>query len=206
MANNAKKEKTGTKKTSTSKSSTPQKKSSSFKNMDRRLLVIMLVSLCISFVLGYMMAGLILGVFCTFVLAFFLLIARFLDSTSSKKRQRKIVNTLFIIFLILMISGTLGVVGFLGYVVMKAPTFDVNRLVNKESSIFYDSEGNEIIKLGSELRENVEYSHLPEVLVDALVATEDSRFFQHNGFDAPRFLVATLKQVAGNDKDRKSVV
>ena len=29
---------------------------------------------------------------------------------------------------------------------------------------------------------------LPQVLVDAIVAAEDSRFFEHNGFDLPRIV------------------
>ena len=47
-------------------------------------------------------------------------------------------------------------------------------------------------------REKVTYEELPEVLIDAIIATEDSRFFQHNGFDAPRFVKATIGQVLGN--------
>ena len=48
------------------------------------------------------------------------------------------------------------------------------------------------------MRDKVTYEELPQVLVDAIIATEDSRFYQHNGFDAPRFLKATLGQVAGH--------
>ena len=40
--------------------------------------------------------------------------------------------------------------------------------------------------------ELVTYEELPQVLVDAIVATEDSRFFQHNGLDIARFAKATL--------------
>jgi len=140
--------------------------------MDKKVLYLMGFALGLSFILGFIIAGPIAGILITIVLLFFLLIARFLDSTTSKKRRRKLINALFIICLVFMIIGTVGVVGFLGYVVLEAPAFDVNRLVNKESSIMYDSEGNEIIKLGSELRENVQYADLPEVLVDALIATE----------------------------------
>lgn len=87
---------------------------------------------------------------------------------------------------------------FLIYVTIKAPEFDVKELDKKESTILYDKDGNEIIKLGTEMRDKVTYEELPQVLVDAIIATEDSRFYQHNGFDAPRFLKATLGQVAGH--------
>jgi len=186
------------------KKTTNHKKSSKgflerFKTMDQRILYLMIFTLVLAFIIGFMMAGAIMGILCSLLLAFFLLIARFLDSTASKKKRRKIINSLFIVCLVVMILGTVGVAGFLAYVVLEAPTFDVNRLVNKESSILYDIENTEVVKLGKELRENVQYSDLPEVLVDALVATEDSRFFQHNGFDAPRFIKASLGQLAGQN-------
>jgi len=182
-----------------SKQNTQKSLTEKIRSADKRILYLMVFSLIIAFIIGFMMDGVIIGILCSFVLAFFLLIARFLDNTTSKKKRRKMINTLFIVCLVLLIVGTVGVVGFFTYVILEAPAFEVNRLVNKESSIMYDSEGNEVIKLGSELRENVEYADLPEVLVDALVATEDSRFFQHNGFDAPRFIKASLGQLAGNE-------
>ena len=37
----------------------------------------------------------------------------------------------------------------------------------------------------------VKYDELPDVLVDAIVATEDARFFQHNGFVALIFYLAS---------------
>ena len=55
----------------------------------------------------------------------------------------------------------------------------------------------EYAKLGTEVRQKITYDELPQVLIDALIATEDSRFFQHNGFDAPRFVKAAIGQVLG---------
>lgn len=171
---------------------------------DIRIIIIMIIALIIAYIIGHITAGVTFGICYAAVLLLFLLIGRFLDSTKTKKKQRKIVNAVLIVLLVLMILATLAVGGFFVYIIMEAPTFDVSKLETKESSIFYDSEGNEIIKLGmgqySENRENIEYKDLPEVLVDALVATEDSRFFQHNGFDAPRFAVALVGQLLGKDE------
>ena len=168
---------------------------------DVRMLLIMFLALIIAFMIGYFTAGSLIGVAYSACLLFFLILARFLDSTKTKKRQRKIVNLIFIFLLIILILGTLAIGGFFAYIVMEAPSFEVSELETKESSIFYDSEGVEMIRLGmgntSENREHIEYKDLPEVLVDALVATEDSRFFQHNGFDAPRFIMAVAGQAMG---------
>ena len=127
-----------------------------------------------------------------------LLISRLLDRTKSTPKKRKIIKRILITLLILAIIFIFLIIGFFTYVVYKAPEFEPSKLVKKESSILYDKNGNEYARLGSHLRENVSYDDLPEVFIDALIATEDSRFFQHNGFDAPRFLVASLKQLAGN--------
>lgn len=186
------------KKTNTKKTTKPEEKRNIVPS-DKRMLFIMLASLVIAFILGCIVSDALIGLVFVIVLFFFLLIGRFLDSTKTKKKRRKIINGLFIAFLVCLIVGIIGVAGFFTYVIMQAPAFDVNELENKESSIMYDSEGVEITRLGKELRENIQYSDLPEVLVDALVATEDSRFFQHNGFDAPRFLKASIGQLLGNE-------
>ena len=49
-----------------------------------------------------------------------------------------------------------------------------------------------------EKRENVKYDDLPQVLIDAIIATEDSRYFEHNGVDGARFLKASIGQILGN--------
>ena len=125
--------------------------------------------------------------------------ARLLDITRHKKKQRRILQTLLIIFLTFAIVGFLGIAGFLAYVVYSAPEFDTDKLQYKESTILYDSDGNEFAKLGKQKRENIEYNEVSEVFIDALIATEDSRFFQHNGIDIARFSKAAIKQLLGQD-------
>ena len=49
------------------------------------------------------------------------------------------------------------------------------------------------------MRQKIEYSEMSEELVNAIIATEDSRFFEHNGFDLPRFLKASFGQALGQN-------
>ncbi len=111
-----------------------------------------------------------------------------------KKRDKKWL-------LSLLMAGGIGIllviIVFFAYIVITAPTFTTNKLYSKEASVLYDRDGNELMRLGTENRVLVTYDDLPQVLVDAIVATEDSRFFQHNGFDAARFLKASIGQVLG---------
>ncbi len=115
---------------------------------------------------------------------------------NTSKRKRRILSILLILFLLMGITGLIAFSAFIMYVKMQAdPKFQTSKLNTLEISRIYDSQNVEIAKLGSEKREKVSYEELPEVLVDAIIATEDSRFFQHNGFDAPRFLKATIGQI-----------
>ena len=111
--------------------------------------------------------------------------------------KRKFIKVLLIIILGCGILGLSAFAGFLVYIKVKAdPMFVSSKLETPENTTLLDIDGKEYAKLGSEMREKVKYNELPEVLIDAIVATEDSRFFQHNGFDAPRFIKAAVGQVA----------
>lgn len=102
-----------------------------------------------------------------------------------------------VVVMFFAIIGFIGGIGFCYYIVKSAPEFDAQKMFEKEATKVLDSKGNIIASLGAEQREKVSYDELPQVLVDAIIATEDSRFFQHNGFDAPRFLKASISQVLG---------
>jgi len=105
--------------------------------------------------------------------------------------------------LILIACGGIGIASliliFALYIIIASPDFDRELLYAKEATVVYNIDGEEIARIGSENRALVTYDELPQVLIDALIATEDSRFFQHNGLDAARFLKASFGQVLGQD-------
>lgn len=125
-------------------------------------------------------------------------ISNIMEKKKRKRWVKILINSLAILILIVAIAGVGAVAWFLNYVVEHAPEFDEDALSMTQTTKIYDAKGVEIAELGTQKREIIKYEQLNEELVDALVATEDSRFFQHNGFDAPRFLVASFKQAAGN--------
>ena len=122
---------------------------------------------------------------------------------TTKKKQTikklKRLNTLCTIIVVFIVVFVLIGCGFLYYIYLTAPEFDTHLLYKKESSNIYDSKGELIATIGTEKRQLVEYEDLPQVLIDAIIATEDSRFFQHHGFDAPRFMKASLGYFTGKD-------
>ena len=85
---------------------------------------------------------------------------------------------LFLIFLIFLLASW----GFLG----EMPTFE--RLENPQTNLateIISSDGQTLGKFYlDDNRTPVAYNELPENLVNALVATEDARYFEHSGIDA----------------------
>ena len=120
------------------------------------------------------------------------------DKSKKKKWVRILINCVAVFILLCAIGGVGVTAWFLDYVVKHAPEFNEDALTMTQTTIVYDSNGVEYAELGNEKREIIKYNQISDVLVDALIATEDSRFFQHNGFDAPRFLIASIKQALGN--------
>ncbi len=118
------------------------------------------------------------------------------------KRKRIILN----ILLVCVITFIALITVFFSYVIIKAPKFDPNNLKFTQMSELYDSDGNIIARMGNENRTEITYDELPEVLIDAIIATEDARFFQHNGFDLPRFVKASIGQVLGKDSGGASTL
>lgn len=121
------------------------------------------------------------------------------NEKNKKKKSKKllIIKIILITILAIIIIGCIAVGIFFSMIVSEAPEFNPQNLFTQESSIIYSSKGTEIAKLGTEKREKITYDDLPQILVDAIVATEDSTFFQHNGFNAARFLKASLSQIFG---------
>ncbi|MFF5995488.1 PBP1A family penicillin-binding protein [Lysinibacillus sp. KU-BSD001] len=105
-----------------------------------------------------------------------------------KKKQRSPMKIWFKRILLAVV--TLGIVGFLGgaglfaYYVSKAPELDEELLKDPISSEFYDASGELFATIGvDEKRKYISYDEIPTQMVDAIIATEDARFFDHFGVD-----------------------
>ncbi len=121
-----------------------------------------------------------------------------------KKDKNQNINVKETILSIILIGGIALIsimLVFALYIIVSSPDFDKEKLYSKESSVLYYNDGKtELARLGQYDRVLVNYEELPQVLIDAIVATEDSRFFQHSGLDVARFAKASVGQLIGNDK------
>ena len=118
--------------------------------------------------------------------------------SSKSKSNSNLKQRILKIFIIVFATCVFAVSGFMLYIIISSGTFDPEKLANQDQTVVYDVDGEVIATLGREKRETVTYDQLPQVLVDAIIATEDSRFFEHNGVDMARFLKASVGQLLGN--------
>ena len=119
---------------------------------------------------------------------------------SSKKSDKKSLRKKILLgFMIFFLACIVLAIIFFAYIALTAGKFDPDKLYSKEASTLIDVNGNTYAKLGSEMRQKISYDDMSEELINAIVATEDSRFFEHNGFDLPRFVKASFGQILGQD-------
>ena len=125
---------------------------------------------------------------------------------TNKKHKLNTANKISTIILVIMAVFVMAGFGFLYFIFVNAPEFNTDLLYKQESSNIYDSKGDLIATIGTEKREIVEYKELPQVLIDAIIATEDARFFDHHGIDIPRFLIASYGYFMGQDAGGASTI
>jgi penicillin-binding protein 1A len=90
----------------------------------------------------------------------------------------------------------------------QAKTFDLNKLEQMESaSVILDRNGKIFGQIYVENRETVPYEQLPPDLINAVVAVEDAKFYQHHGYDLLGIIRAALKNLtAGHVRQGASTI
>lgn len=87
--------------------------------------------------------------------------------------------------------------GFFG----KLPTEkELGSITHEQATLVLAADGTLIGKLFAQDRTNVRFEDLPQHLIDALVATEDARFFSHQGVDGRSYFRVFFRTLLGRDK------
>lgn len=79
--------------------------------------------------------------------------------------------------------------------IYQAPAFNSDILDNNNRTVVYDVNNQEVAKLGNQIGENVEMSEVPQQMQDAILATEDNRFFEHGAVDYRRLVGAVFSNL-----------
>lgn len=118
-----------------------------------------------------------------------------------KKRNKKH----FTFFIKLMIGFVLfgffclGAIGGTVFAfIQDVPELSKSKLEDPLSSKFYDMDGNFIHEYGTEHRTKITHNQIPRQLEEAIIATEDSRFYEHQGVDIKRTAKAIMENITGD--------
>ncbi len=133
---------------------------------------------------------------------------RFFSSKTAKRRTKAAVIT-FKAFLVgaaglFAIAIAVGLGMFRGILNSAPDLSTLDMSPNASATILYDSDGNEIetLVMAGSNRQPVEYSEIPQDLVDAFVAIEDERFWTHNGVDVKGLARAVISGLTSGEMDQ----
>ena len=71
---------------------------------------------------------------------------------------------------------------------------------NEEATLIYASDGSLIGKIFARNRTNIKWDEVPVQLVNALICTEDKRFFSHEGIDRMSYIRVIFKTLLSGDR------
>ena len=119
------------------------------------------------------------------------------------KRSRK--KRILLLFIQIFLFGTIVLAlffmavyfGFTGHV---PSTRQLNDIVNPQASEVYSEDGKLLGRYYIENRSNVAFSEISPNVINALIATEDARFYEHRGIDEIALLRVMVKTLLFRDK------
>ncbi len=121
-------------------------------------------------------------------------ISTFFKDMKRYSRLWAVLGFIWIGFFLFFSLLSLGLLGFM-------PSFE--ELENPKSNLateIYSSDGSLLGYIGIENRSNIHYKDLSPNLVNALIATEDARFFEHSGIDMRSLLRVFGRTILGGDR------
>lgn len=112
----------------------------------------------------------------------------------------KILKKLFLILLITISIITAGVLYYIEFVLPDIQNLNTVQLQVPLQIFTYD--GKLIAEYGEKRRIPIPYEQIPKQLIQAVLAAEDQRYFQHPGIDIPGLIRASLKLIATGKKQQ----
>lgn len=134
------------------------------------------------------------------------------NKSSKKGKKSKIKRVILVLTILIVLIGFIGagaVVGIVASIIKDTEPIDASNIYDllDESSFVLDSEGQVIEKIQTEgYRDIIDYSRMPDHLVNAFIAIEDERFWDHNGLDIKRIFGAAWTNFRTGSKQGASTI
>ncbi|MDH3832238.1 MAG: transglycosylase domain-containing protein, partial [Gammaproteobacteria bacterium] len=94
----------------------------------------------------------------------------------------------------LFTAGLIVLIAAYFYIAPQLPPIDRLKDVQLQVPLrVYSADGELIAEFGEQRRKPIGYAELPQAVVDAILATEDDRFFEHPGVDYQGLLRAAVE-------------
>ncbi|MBK7384675.1 MAG: transglycosylase domain-containing protein [Flavobacteriales bacterium] len=77
---------------------------------------------------------------------------------------------------------------------------ELGNIRHEQATLVLAADGTLIGKIFAQDRTNIRYEDLPQHLIDALVSTEDARFFEHAGVDGRSYVRVFFRTLLGRDR------
>lgn len=124
----------------------------------------------------------------------------------SKKKKKGFLAALRRLFWTAVLLGLVFILGFyasirLGWFGPLPTAEELKNLSGANASIIYSTDGVQLGKIFKINRNAVDFEDLPTHLVEALIATEDARFYQHDGIDYRSLGRVLVKNIIMGDRD-----
>ena len=115
---------------------------------------------------------------------------------------------MFVVALVVGVSLTGALVGVAKAWVETMPALDLSRFDEQaQTSYLYDKNGDLITDFkGTENRVDATYEELPKILINAVIASEDQRFWSHNGVDLRRLLGSIVSNLSSGGSQGGSTI
>lgn len=122
-------------------------------------------------------------------------------NSEPKKRKYKLnkfYRVLLIFCAVVFLSGTLATYRVVSAYLADVSDVNLRGLVLAETSSIYDRNGIAVTGLPGEInRIIVPFDEIPQIIINATIAIEDDRFFEHRGFDLRGIMRAAYRQLTG---------
>jgi penicillin-binding protein 1A len=115
--------------------------------------------------------------------------------TKGKKANKGMFKKIFLTLIALGIIGMLTGIATFAFMIQDTPKLDESLLKDPISSKIYDKDKELVTEVGSQNRDYVAYEDIPKLVENAFLATEDVRFYKHNGIDVIRLGGAVIANI-----------